>query len=189
MNWRYVQGACRTGLHDGDEVLWAYDTAQRPLILRLNGPTHVAVGVPFAVSVRDGWIRANGSDGGPVAGALVDGSSTASDGQARLQFAASGGLSAARDARRSDRLKRAQRLRRRRGMPGIRRFARTSHARRAPRAPARAPLLRPASSNQHSTTQKRSKSCKEDTSQHSSLPGRSRPSRQAPRALAARRPP
>ena len=29
VNWRYALGACRTALHDGDEVLWAYDTAQR----------------------------------------------------------------------------------------------------------------------------------------------------------------
>jgi hypothetical protein len=72
VNWRYAQGACRAGLHDGDEVLWAYDTAQRPLILRLAGPAHVAAGLPFAVSVHDGWIRADGSDGGPVAGAPID---------------------------------------------------------------------------------------------------------------------
>ncbi len=90
VNWRYALGACRAGLNDGDEVLWVYDTAQRPLILRLSGPTHVAPGVPFVVRVRDGWLRADGSDGGPVAGALVDDSSTGSDGQARLQLEQAG---------------------------------------------------------------------------------------------------
>jgi hypothetical protein len=63
VNWRCAGAACQTSLDDGDEVLWAYDTAQRPLVLRLSAPAHVAVGAPFAVNVRDGWIRADGLDG------------------------------------------------------------------------------------------------------------------------------
>jgi hypothetical protein len=91
VNWRYAGGACQSAVRDGDEVLWAYDTAQRPLILRLRGPTHVAQGAQFTVAVRDGWVRADGSDGGPVAGASIAGASVAGapsggDGQAPLQI-------------------------------------------------------------------------------------------------------
>lgn len=92
VNWRYAQGACQAALHEGDEALWAYDTAERPLILRLSGPAHVAVGIPFTVRVRDGWIRADGADGGPVAGALIGGSATAGDGQAHIQIEHAGVL-------------------------------------------------------------------------------------------------
>jgi hypothetical protein len=71
------------------EVLLAYGGASR--VLRLDGPVHAALGRPFTVTVRDGWIRAStGSDGGPVAGASVGGATTGADGRATLRFDTSG---------------------------------------------------------------------------------------------------
>lgn len=91
VNRRYTGGGCATGLHAGDEVLWAYDTANRPLILSLAGPTSAAIGEPVTVTVRDGWIRADtGLDGGPVAGAAVGGAVTDASGRATLRFATAG---------------------------------------------------------------------------------------------------
>jgi len=87
VDWRYSGGACATDLDPGDQILWAYDTAFRPLLLSLTGPARVAVGEPFAVAVRDGWVRADsGADGGPVAGAQVGGAATDGAGRAVLSF-------------------------------------------------------------------------------------------------------
>jgi hypothetical protein len=90
-DWRYVAGGCRTGLAAGAEVLWAYGADQKPLLLRLSGPTRAAVGETVTLSVRDGRVRpATGADGGPVAGAAVGGGLTDAAGQLRLQFDAPG---------------------------------------------------------------------------------------------------
>lgn len=70
VDWRYSSGICSAGIASGAEVLLAYGPGSR--LLRLTGPTRVAVGEPLTVSVRDGWIRGTtGADGGPVAGATV----------------------------------------------------------------------------------------------------------------------
>jgi hypothetical protein len=91
VNRRYTGGGCATGVDPGDEVLWAYDTANRPLILSLVGPTSAAIGEPVTVTVRDGWIRGDtGLDGGPVAGAAVGGAVTDAAGRATLRFATAG---------------------------------------------------------------------------------------------------
>jgi hypothetical protein len=87
VDWRYSGGACTTDLDPGDQILWAYDTAYRPLLLSLTGPSRAAVGEAFTVSVRDGWVRADsGADGGPVAGAEVGGVATDAAGRALLSF-------------------------------------------------------------------------------------------------------
>jgi hypothetical protein len=87
VNRRYSGGGCTTGLAAGDEVLLAYDTVNRPLILTLTGAARAAVGEPVAVAVRDGWVRADtGLDGGPVAGAEVGGVITDAEGRATLRF-------------------------------------------------------------------------------------------------------
>ncbi len=87
VDWRYSGGACATDLDPGDQILWAYDTAYHPLLLSLTGPSRAAVGEKIAITVRDGWIRADsGTDGGPVAGAQVGGTTTDAAGRAVLSF-------------------------------------------------------------------------------------------------------
>ncbi len=87
VDWRYTGGACTADLDPGAEILWAYDTGSRPLILSLAGPAHAEIGEALTVSVRDGWVRADtGLDGGPVAGARVGGVTTDAAGRAVLRF-------------------------------------------------------------------------------------------------------
>jgi hypothetical protein len=89
VDWRYAAGICRGTVPPGGEVLLAWGGASR--VLRLEGPAQAAIGEPFTVTVRDGWVRAStGTDGGPVAGASVGGAATGDDGRATVRFDTSG---------------------------------------------------------------------------------------------------
>jgi hypothetical protein len=90
VNGRYALGACREIVQTGDEVLWAFDTTARPLILALHGPAHARAGEPVTVTVRDAWVRGDGTAGGPVAGAHVGGAVTDGAGRALVRFATPG---------------------------------------------------------------------------------------------------
>ena len=80
VNGTYALGACREAVRDGDEVLWAYDTNARPVILALAGPASARAGEPVTVTVRD---RPAGE---PVASARVGGAVTDAAGRAVLRY-------------------------------------------------------------------------------------------------------
>ncbi len=79
-------GGCEYPLHNGDEVLFAFNAFSAEHILKLTGPQLSLAGVPITVKVTDG------STGEPVAGALVapvgsaTGSATNAKGEAKVTF-------------------------------------------------------------------------------------------------------
>jgi hypothetical protein len=75
LNGASAAGGCSTKVKDGDEVIWSYGSF-RTVLLRLAGPTTVAVGEPFTVTVT--------AAGQPVAGATVGGVLTDAAGHARI---------------------------------------------------------------------------------------------------------
>lgn len=76
VNGASAGGGCTTKVGDGDEVLWVYGAAFRPLVLKLSGPSSVAVGQPFTVAVSGA--------GRPVANAQVGGTLTDAAGRATI---------------------------------------------------------------------------------------------------------
>ena len=83
---RYTAGGCTETVAAGADVLWAYDTFTRPLILQLDGPRDAAAGETFTVRVSDWQEDAEGNRFAPVAGASVGGQLTDANGEARLTF-------------------------------------------------------------------------------------------------------
>ena len=73
-------GGCQIALGVGNDVLWAYDLANKAHMLRLSGPTSVTAGQSATYTVTDG------RTGEPLSGATVAGSSTDSKGQVTLTF-------------------------------------------------------------------------------------------------------
>lgn len=77
-------GGCQEIVKSGDEVLWAFDAFSKAHVLRLSGANTGRTNAPVTVKVVDG------TDGTPLAGARVGGSSTGDDGTAQLTFARPG---------------------------------------------------------------------------------------------------
>src|SRR3954447_13347002 len=73
-------GGCQQRVHQGDEVLWAFDGFSKQHVLRLGGPGAATTGQPVSVRVTDG------QNGSSVAGASVRGSLTGPDGRATITF-------------------------------------------------------------------------------------------------------
>jgi hypothetical protein len=73
-------GGCQFGLHNGDEVLYAFNAFNAEHFLRLKGPHAATVGHPITVKVTEG------ATGAPIAGAIVDGATTNSSGEASITF-------------------------------------------------------------------------------------------------------
>jgi hypothetical protein len=59
-------GGCEFRLQNGDEVLWAFNAFNAEHFLKLSGPNFSLTGHPTTVKVTEG------SDGEPIAGALVE---------------------------------------------------------------------------------------------------------------------
>jgi hypothetical protein len=77
-------GGCQQQVHDGDDVLFAYDFFSKVHLLKLTGPGSANTGEAVRVTVTDG------QNGSPVAGASVGGQVTGADGAATLSFAGTG---------------------------------------------------------------------------------------------------
>ncbi|MFN2615619.1 MAG: hypothetical protein ABR581_00685 [Thermoleophilaceae bacterium] len=77
-------GGCQQRVHEGDEVLWAFDGFSKQHALRLAGPGAATIGQPVSVHVTDG------QNGSAIAGANVRGSLTGPDGRATLAFPQAG---------------------------------------------------------------------------------------------------
>lgn len=73
-------GGCQFALHNGDEVLWAFNAFNAEHFLKLSGSHVATVGHPITVKVTEG------STGAPIEGAVVDGASTNSEGEAAVTF-------------------------------------------------------------------------------------------------------
>jgi hypothetical protein len=85
VNWQYAQaGGCGQRITNGDEVVWAYDDFDTPVLLRLSGPGSARTGESFRVKVIDAL------DGSVEQGATVGGATTGADGEATLSFAEPG---------------------------------------------------------------------------------------------------
>ncbi len=81
VNYEFIpDGGCQFALHNGEEVLWAFDAFNAEHFLKLSGPHVATVGHPVTVKVTEG------SDGAPIAGAMVDGASTNGNGEAAVTF-------------------------------------------------------------------------------------------------------
>jgi hypothetical protein len=85
-NGRYTAGGCTSVVRQGDDVLFAWDTLSRPMILDLVGPSHADVGQAITVQVRTWLEDDSGRRFAPVAGASVGGETTDAAGMARLLF-------------------------------------------------------------------------------------------------------
>ena len=90
VNHEYTAGGCSTSVRDGDDVLWAYDSASKEHVLALSGPARAGAGDVVTVRVVDAWRRGDGSTSGAVEGARVGGRLTGADGRARIPMPAAG---------------------------------------------------------------------------------------------------
>jgi hypothetical protein len=77
-------GGCQQQVQAGDEVLFGYDFFSKSHLLKLSGPGTGVAGQSINVQVVDGQTNA------PVAGAAVGGTTTRSDGRARITFDSAG---------------------------------------------------------------------------------------------------
>jgi hypothetical protein len=73
-------GGCQQRVHEGDEVLWAFDGFSKQHVLRLAGPGAATTGQPVSLRVTDG------QNGSPVSGANVHGFLTGPDGRTVATF-------------------------------------------------------------------------------------------------------
>jgi hypothetical protein len=73
-------GGCQERVHQGDEILWAFDAFSKVRALRLAGPSSATTNQPVVVRVTDVH------DGSPQSGASVGGSTTGPDGTSALTF-------------------------------------------------------------------------------------------------------
>ena len=71
---------CQSQVHNGDQVLWAFDAFNQQHFLKLTGPSEVVAGHPFTVTVTDG------ATGVAVPGASVNGVLTDANGNATLEL-------------------------------------------------------------------------------------------------------
>jgi hypothetical protein len=77
-------GGCQQEVHNGDQVLWAFNAFNAQYFLKLAAPSTASVGVPFQVTVIDG------STGSPISGATVGGAQTDASGHAMVTIQSSG---------------------------------------------------------------------------------------------------
>jgi len=77
-------GGCQVQLHQGDEVLYAFDAFAKSAILRLAGPGTATVGQPVNLTVTDT------QSGTPAANASVHGATSGADGITAVTFGAEG---------------------------------------------------------------------------------------------------
>jgi hypothetical protein len=81
VNGQYtLVGGCQQRVHNGDEVLWAFDSFSKTYALKLTGPASAHIGQSATYHVIDTFT------GNPVAGASVNGVLTDASGNATLTF-------------------------------------------------------------------------------------------------------
>ncbi|KAF8992293.1 hypothetical protein BDQ17DRAFT_1413425 [Cyathus striatus] len=77
-------GGCQQEVKTLDNVLFAFDAFSKAHFLRLTGPNIAKIGKPVTFTVTDG------QNGGPVAGATVEGKTTDANGQVSVVFTSAG---------------------------------------------------------------------------------------------------
>ncbi len=77
-------GGCQFALHNGEEVLWAFNAFNAEHFLKLASPHLATTGHPITVKVTDG------KTGEPIAGAVVEGVTTNGSGEAAITFTSPG---------------------------------------------------------------------------------------------------